>query len=193
MQNTQPPMLSGAQHSGIKMVSHSPNLNRRRLQGAAALEQMADDFRVFAANAGSVDRDCLRALGWSETQIDLHGRKAADRARDLAEVERSHSERRRRRVQQQLREDDAQRCLPPGLRVRLSPAQRRLMDALRLYGSLHHVRGGWAIPGTLQTQATTRTVNAMIAAGFCARNNFTTLAPTREGRALLAQLDVVPC
>lgn len=48
------------------------------------IEQMADDCRVLAANAGAATTDGLELMGWTRTQIELHGRDAAREALKLA-------------------------------------------------------------------------------------------------------------
>jgi hypothetical protein len=92
-------MLSTDQRVGLQMAAtYSPNLNRASLKGKAAIEQMADDCRVIAANAGSVDRDTLRHLGWLPAQLDRYGLDACDHARALSEVQRKASAATNKRV-----------------------------------------------------------------------------------------------
>jgi hypothetical protein len=62
--------------SGLKMT-YAPHLNRAALTGRTLLDQMADDMRVLAANAGAVDRDDLETLGYTPEQITAKGREAA--------------------------------------------------------------------------------------------------------------------
>ncbi|MDI1265006.1 MAG: hypothetical protein PS018_17285 [bacterium] len=69
-------------------MCYSPYLDRGRLRGKAAIEQMAGDFRQFAAVAGSVNQDELELLGWSATQIALHAPDARRYANRLADVSR---------------------------------------------------------------------------------------------------------
>lgn len=62
---------------GFLKMSSSPYLNRAGLAGANIIRaQMADDFRVIAANAGAVTADDLEILGWSPAQIETHARDA---------------------------------------------------------------------------------------------------------------------
>jgi hypothetical protein len=68
-----------ALRSAVK-VACTPFLNRAALKGETALAQMADDFRVLAANAGGVTEDDLRTLGWPLATVASLGRKAAERA-----------------------------------------------------------------------------------------------------------------
>lgn len=73
-------IVTSAQRSACKMT-FSPFLDRAGLRERAAIvAQMADDLRVFAANAGSVSEDDLELLGWTPTQIATHGRDATRRA-----------------------------------------------------------------------------------------------------------------
>lgn len=53
-------------------MAYSPYLDRGRLRGKTAIEQMAHDFQMFAASAGSINQDDLEILGWTPTQIALH-------------------------------------------------------------------------------------------------------------------------
>jgi len=65
--------------SALKMT-YQPLLNRAGLIGARAVEQMADDMRVYAANANGVTADDLATIGWRRSQIDQHGPKAREQA-----------------------------------------------------------------------------------------------------------------
>jgi hypothetical protein len=66
-------------------MSYSPNLDRSRLRGSDAIEQMAHDFLTFSANAGSINSDDLELLGWTRTQINLHASDARRYANRFAE------------------------------------------------------------------------------------------------------------
>jgi hypothetical protein len=60
---------------------HSPYLVRAKLRGRDAIvEQMADDFRIIVTRRGSVDSEDLELLGWTPSQINLHGADARRRA-----------------------------------------------------------------------------------------------------------------
>jgi hypothetical protein len=63
----------------------SPNIDRGSLAGKAAVEQMVDDLRNYAAVHGNVTRDDLSLLGWSGTQIDTHIVKAREAANKRSE------------------------------------------------------------------------------------------------------------
>jgi hypothetical protein len=65
------PFIPSAKRPAFRM-SYSPYLDRARLRGTAAIEQMAQDFQMFAASAGSINQDDLEILGWTRTQIALH-------------------------------------------------------------------------------------------------------------------------
>jgi hypothetical protein len=66
-------------------VAFSPFLDRAALHGRKALSQMADDLRVFSANAGCVVASDLELLGWTPAQITRHGTEAARTARARSE------------------------------------------------------------------------------------------------------------
>lgn len=76
--------LSSDKRRAVRM-SYSPYLDRSKLRGKSAIEQMAHDFQCFAANAGSVNQDDLEILGWTRTQILLHSSDARHYAHRLAE------------------------------------------------------------------------------------------------------------
>jgi len=73
-----------AARSALKAL-YSPFLDRARLSGRAAVAQMTDDLRVFAANAGCVVAADLELLGWLPGQIARHGTEAARAARARSE------------------------------------------------------------------------------------------------------------
>lgn len=70
-------------------MAYSPYLDRARLRGKTAIEQMAHDFLMFAASAGSVNQDDLEILGWTKTQVMLHASDARHYAHRRADSERS--------------------------------------------------------------------------------------------------------
>jgi hypothetical protein len=73
-------VLTPAQRYTCKLT-FSPYLDRAGLREPGAIvAQMADDLRLFAANAGSVSADDLELLGWTPAQIANHGRAATRRA-----------------------------------------------------------------------------------------------------------------
>lgn len=76
--------ITAGKRSALKM-SYSPYLDRAKLRGAAAVEQMAHDFMVFAANAGSVNQDDLEILGWTRAQVTLHASDARHYANRFAD------------------------------------------------------------------------------------------------------------
>lgn len=57
-------------------LSYNPVLDRARLRGKAAVEQMGFDFLMFAASAGSVSQDDMELIGWTATQVTLHSTEA---------------------------------------------------------------------------------------------------------------------
>jgi hypothetical protein len=66
-------------------MAYRPGIDRAALRGSSAVRQMADDFLIFAANAGCVCKDELEILGWTPSQIELHAstaRQAAHRSAD---------------------------------------------------------------------------------------------------------------
>jgi hypothetical protein len=76
--------LSPDRNFALRMT-YSPYLDRARLQGKLAIKQMAHDFQMFAANAGSVSQDDLEILGWTRAQITLlvsDARQYANRSAD---------------------------------------------------------------------------------------------------------------
>jgi hypothetical protein len=73
-------MITLTVRSALK-VAYSPFLNRAALTGNRALDQMTDDLRVLAANAGCVVDADLELLGWLPAQIGKHGVSAARAAR----------------------------------------------------------------------------------------------------------------
>jgi hypothetical protein len=70
-------------------MSYSPYLDRSRLHGKAAIEQMAHDFQTFTANAGSINQDDLEILGWTGTQVALHASDARRFANRRADTDRA--------------------------------------------------------------------------------------------------------
>lgn len=67
-------------------ASYSPYLDRSRLRGREAIDQMANDFLAFAASAGSINQDDLEIIGWTRSQVSLHAsdaRHVANRRADL--------------------------------------------------------------------------------------------------------------
>lgn len=68
---------------GLKLAYHH-YLDRAALVGKPALEQMADDLRTMAGSAGCLTKEDLKLLGWTQSQLDLHGEKAGERARSLS-------------------------------------------------------------------------------------------------------------
>jgi hypothetical protein len=77
-----PQHLSMARRIAIRAThaSQGPFLNRPALAGSAAVCQMADDLRVFTANAGAVTENDLEVLGWTRAQVVAHGAAARERA-----------------------------------------------------------------------------------------------------------------
>ncbi|MCS3725461.1 hypothetical protein [Bradyrhizobium betae] len=69
-------------------MTYSPYLDRAKLRGKEAIEQMANDFLMFAASAGSVNQDDLELLGWTRTQVVLHTSDARHLANHRADQER---------------------------------------------------------------------------------------------------------
>jgi hypothetical protein len=61
-------------------MAYSPYLDRARLRGRDAIDQMANDFLMFRASAGSINQEDLEVIGWTRSQISLH----ASDARHLA-------------------------------------------------------------------------------------------------------------
>jgi hypothetical protein len=76
--------ISIERRGGIAMA-YSPFLDRSKLRGSTAVQQMAQDFLVINANAGSVSQDDLEILGWSPAQITLHASAARQFANRQAE------------------------------------------------------------------------------------------------------------
>lgn len=62
---------------------------RSLLAGRAAVDQMADDFRVLVVTKGSVENEDLLVAGWKQDQINAHG--AAARIQALEETVRVDS------------------------------------------------------------------------------------------------------
>lgn len=75
-----------AKRSALKMT-YSPYLDRAKLRGKEAIDQMANDFLMFAANAGSINQDDLEVMGWTRTQIVLHASDARHLANHRADQE----------------------------------------------------------------------------------------------------------
>jgi hypothetical protein len=81
MANSQP-RVSAAKRGAFN-ATFRPFINRAALRGRDAIEQMAEDFRIFAANAGSVSETDLQVLGWRQAQITsiaADAREYADRS-----------------------------------------------------------------------------------------------------------------
>lgn len=57
-------------------MTYTPYLDRSRLRGTEAIDQMANDFLMFAASAGSINQDDLEIIGWTRTQIMVHASDA---------------------------------------------------------------------------------------------------------------------
>jgi hypothetical protein len=74
--------MSTARRIAIRAVntSQGPFLNRPALTGSAAVCQMADDLRIFTANAGAVTENDLEVLGWTRAQVQAYGAAARERA-----------------------------------------------------------------------------------------------------------------
>jgi len=68
----------------VKTIVPSAFLARATLPRSRAIEQMADDMRVLAANKGDVTEHDLELLGFTAQQISLLGRDAAQRAQALS-------------------------------------------------------------------------------------------------------------
>ncbi len=71
-----------AEKRGAFAMAYRPYLDRSMLHAGAAVHQMAEDFRIFAANAGSVSETDLEVLGWTRAQIATYAsdaRQAANR------------------------------------------------------------------------------------------------------------------
>lgn len=83
----QRPFMPSEKRCAFRMA-YSPFLDRARLRGRAAIEQMAHDFQMFAASAGSINQDDLEILGWTPTQIALHASDARRYAHHQADVTR---------------------------------------------------------------------------------------------------------
>ena len=75
----------GADKRAAFVTAFRPFLDRSALRAAAAVDQMAEDFRAFAANAGAVSADDLEILGWTSAQIALHASAARQAANSRAE------------------------------------------------------------------------------------------------------------
>ena len=73
-------------------MAYSPYLDRARLKGKTAIEQMAHDFQMFAASAGSINQDDLEILGWTPSQITLHAADARRFANHRSDVTRGRVE-----------------------------------------------------------------------------------------------------
>ena len=61
-------------------ISASLVAPRAPMTGKAAVEQMADDFRVINTRAGNVTTDDLSLVGWTQAQIAKHGVAARELA-----------------------------------------------------------------------------------------------------------------
>jgi hypothetical protein len=65
--------------------SYRPNINRAGMHGSAAVVQMAEDMRMFAAVGDCLTENDAEVLGWTRAQISLHAapaREYANRAAD---------------------------------------------------------------------------------------------------------------
>jgi hypothetical protein len=71
-------------------ISYSPYLDRAKLRAKDAIDQMAHDFQMFAASAGSINQDDLEILGWNRTQISLHASDARHLANSRSDAKRGH-------------------------------------------------------------------------------------------------------
>lgn len=69
-------------------MSYTPNLDRAQLRGKRAVEQMAHDFLMFSASAGSVNQDDMELIGWTATQVTLHATEARRYANGYADKSR---------------------------------------------------------------------------------------------------------
>lgn len=78
------PFIPREKRAAFRM-SYSPYLDRAKLRGKHAIEQMAHDFQMFAASAGSINQDDLEILGWTRTQITLHAPDARHYANHIAD------------------------------------------------------------------------------------------------------------
>jgi hypothetical protein len=77
-------VLAAEKRSAFKLA-YSPYLDRSRLHAGAATNQMAEDFRIFAANAGSVSETDLEVLGWTRAQIATYASAARQAANSKAQ------------------------------------------------------------------------------------------------------------
>lgn len=68
-------------------MTYTPYLDRSRLRGTEAIDQMANDFLMFAASAGSINQDDLEVMGWTRTQVTLHASDARHLANHRADQE----------------------------------------------------------------------------------------------------------
>lgn len=59
---------------------YRPYIDRAKLAGTAAVAQMAEDLRIFTANADSITREDLEILGWRNAQIDQFASTAREYA-----------------------------------------------------------------------------------------------------------------
>lgn len=84
------PFVPQHKRAALRMA-YSPYLDRAKLRGKAAIEQMAFDFQMFAASAGSVNQEDLEILGWTRTQITLHASDARHAANRFADDNRVQS------------------------------------------------------------------------------------------------------
>ncbi len=79
------PYVPASRISGIRAaMTYSPNIDRSALRGSAAVERMADDFRLICANNNAVEENDMLVLGWTQAQITLHGAAARQHALALA-------------------------------------------------------------------------------------------------------------
>lgn len=85
---TKRPFIASAKRCAFKM-SYSPYLDRAQLRKSSAVEQMAQDFLMFRASAGSINQDDLEILGWTPSQIALHTTDARRMANRLADARRT--------------------------------------------------------------------------------------------------------
>ncbi len=79
------PRRHSVSHRQALAACYRPYVDRAALRSAAAVEQMAEDLRIFCAVAGAVTKDDLEVLGWTAAQIEQHAsasRAHANRSAD---------------------------------------------------------------------------------------------------------------
>jgi hypothetical protein len=75
----------------------SPLVIRSLLTDAAAVDQMADDFRRLVVTKGGVDAEDLLVAGWDQEQVNQYGHQARRLAIAASVRELEHVKPRRRR------------------------------------------------------------------------------------------------